>query len=110
MAKSAFLNTKVKRGISDFLEALRKRNIRVNKAFLFGSYAKGNSREDSDIDIAVFSSQFGKDRTSEMMFLRRIALSIDSHIEPIPFSPSDLDEKYSTLIQEIRKHGILIKH
>lgn len=28
-------------------------DLGVRKAYLFGSYAKGNEREDSDIDIAI---------------------------------------------------------
>ena len=40
--------------------------------------------------------------------LRKLALEIDSHIEPLPFTPQDLDDKYSTLTQEIKKYGVLI--
>ena len=43
-----------------------------------------------------------------MMFLRRIALKIDSHLEPLPFSPKDINDRYSTLAQEITKYGITI--
>lgn len=41
--------------IKDALAALSK-EINVDGAFLFGSYATGNPHEDSDIDIAVFSN------------------------------------------------------
>jgi hypothetical protein len=43
-----------------------------------------------------------------MMFLRRIALKIYSHLEPLPFSPKDINDRYSALAQEIIKYGITI--
>jgi len=66
------------------------------------------AKPDSDIDIAVISTQFGQDNLKEMMFLRKLALEIDSHIEPLPFTPQDLDDRYSTLSQEIKKYGVPI--
>jgi predicted nucleotidyltransferase len=66
------------------------------------------AKPDSDIDIAVISSQFGKDKLKEMIVLRKLALEIDSRIEPLPFAPQDLDDRYSTLMQEIKKYGVLI--
>jgi len=45
-----------------------------------------------------------------MMLLRKLALEIDSHIEPLPFPPQDLEDRYSTLSQEIKKYGVLLAH
>jgi len=41
-----------------------------------------------------------------MMLLRKIALKVDSHIEPVPLSPDDLNDNYSTFAQEIKRYGI----
>jgi len=82
------------------------RGVEVSDVILFGSYAKGMAKQDSDIDLAVVSSQFGKDNWKEMIFLRKLALEIDSHIEPLPFSPQDMEDRYSTLSEEIRKYGV----
>jgi uncharacterized protein len=41
-----------------FKKAIEARNIVVNKIVLFGSYAFGNQREGSDIDVAVISDDF----------------------------------------------------
>ena len=74
---------------------------------LFGSRAKGKAGPDSDIDVAVVSPQFGQDVTEEMMMLRKIALKVDSHIEPVPLCPEDLDDNFSTLAHEIKRYGIV---
>lgn len=89
-----------------FIKNLSKAGIKVNKAFLFGSYAKGKAKKDSDIDVCVISPSFSKDYFAEMVRLRKYSLKIDSRIEPVPFSPEDLNDKYSTLAAEIRKYGL----
>lgn len=91
-----------------FVESLNKAGIRVNKAYLFGSYAKGLAKKDSDIDVCVVSPSFGGDYFGEMVRLRKLSLNIDSRIEPVPFLPEDLNDKYSTLASEIRKYGVLL--
>ena len=108
MAKRASLKKKELNIINEYIDLLKQKGVDVLKVILFGSYAKGTAKPESDIDIAIISSQFGKNNLKEMMLLRRIALQIDSHIEPLPFSPKDLDDRYSTLAQEIIKYGITI--
>ena len=82
----------------------------MSQAILFGSYAKGQPKADSDIDIAIISRQFGIDSMDEIIFLRKLALRVDSHIEPIPLCPEDLEDKYSTLVQEIKRYGKILKN
>jgi predicted nucleotidyltransferase len=106
MAKKIHLKKSLINSIHLFLDLVAENGIPVSRAILFGSYAKGKESSDSDVDIAVISSRFGKDNLKEMMFLRKLALKIDSHIEPIPFSPEDLNDPYSTLMGEIRRYGI----
>lgn len=108
MAKQIPLGKKEINSINKYIALLQQKGINVSKVILFGSHAKGVARPDSDIDIAVISSQFGIDSLKEITFLRKAALEIDSHIEPLPFSPQDLDDRYSTLAQEIKKYGVVI--
>jgi uncharacterized protein len=44
----------------DFITDCIKYGINIEKAFLFGSIAKDQQREFSDIDIALVSDQFSK--------------------------------------------------
>jgi len=75
--------------VSEYIKAIKNRNIRVEKAFLFGSYAKGLAVKDSDIDIAIISPDFGQDYVEEAVMLKEISENIDLDISPRPYS---LDE------------------
>ncbi|MBN1472782.1 MAG: nucleotidyltransferase domain-containing protein [Syntrophaceae bacterium] len=108
MAKRISIKKKELGSINRYINLLKQEGIDVSRAILFGSYAKGTAKPESDIDIAIVSSQFGKNNLKEMMLLRRIALRVDSHIEPLPFSPREINDRYSTLAQEILKYGISI--
>jgi predicted nucleotidyltransferase len=58
---------------------------------LFGSYARGEEREDSDIDIAIemapdrksLSNFFGIRRYLEEQFGKRVDLGIESTLKPV---------------------------
>ena len=92
-----------------FHEMLKKNGINVKKIILFGSYAIGKSRKDSDIDLAVVSSDFGIDRYEEGTKLFKIACKVDPRIEPVPLSmKSYLKDTWLPLIYEIRTKGIEI--
>jgi len=93
--------------IKKFVNTLKKEGINIDKIILYGSYVKGKSRTESDLDIAVISRDFGKDRIEEGMFLFRIAGEVDPRIEPVPI-PLESYEKdtWVPLIYEIRKKGI----
>ena len=71
--------------------------------FLFGSYARGNFTEDSDIDIAVVFKDYRNslDMQVELMRIRR---KIDSRIEPHPFREEEFNQS-DPLVCEILKFG-----
>jgi predicted nucleotidyltransferase len=80
-----------------------KTRFDCKKVILFGSYAKGNFRKDSDIDIAVIFADYDNriDRQFELMKLTR---NIDSRIEPHPFREDDF-EISNPLVSEIIQYG-----
>ena len=73
---------------------------------LFGSYAKGLSHSDSDIDIAVILKDYDNlmNIQLELMRLRR---EIDSRIEPHPIKERDFNDN-NPLVSEIKKYGKII--
>ena len=54
--------------------------IPIEKMLVFGSYARGNAREDSDIDICVVSPKLGKDEMVESSRLNFFHLKLDNKI------------------------------
>lgn len=72
--------------VGEYIKALKNKNIRVEKAILFGSYAKGIAGKDSDIDIAIISPDFGQDYVEEAVMLKEISEEIDLDISPRPYS------------------------
>ena len=80
--------------------------LKIDKAFVYGSYAKGNSNEYSDLDIAIFSEEF-KNQTfvESVAFLFSIARKYkEICIEPVAFTTSDLNED-NPFVMEIIKTG-----
>jgi predicted nucleotidyltransferase len=93
--------------IKKFVKALKEEGISVDHVILYGSCAKGKIRPDSDIDVAVVSRNFGKDRVEEGMALYRIAGKIDTRLEPVPLSIEAYEnDTWVPLIYEIREKGL----
>lgn len=103
------VDPQVREIILRFIEALNKKGIHVERALLFGSYASGNARAGSDLDVAIVSPDFGKDRFEEGKMLFQIAWRIDPRIEPVPISSKSFEnDTWVPLIYEIRQKGIEI--
>jgi len=106
MASKERVNKSVAARVKAFAKILIDEGYAVSQVILFGSYAKGLERKDSDVDVAVISPKFGKDVMLETIALRKAAMKIDSRIEPVPLTPLALKDKYSTFSSEITAHGI----
>ncbi len=79
----------------------------VKKAWLFGSYAKGNNHAESDIDIAILVKD-DYDMIDLQIDLMKMRRQIDLRIEPHPFTEDNLNSS-SLFKNEIEKHGIEMK-
>jgi predicted nucleotidyltransferase len=91
--------------INKFIRELNKEGIDIIKIFLYGSYARGTERIDSDIDVAVVCKDFDIDPIEQNIKLWKIAVSVDTRIAPISFSISEFQEDFIPIISEI-KNGI----
>lgn len=87
------VSEKINQIIKDYLSDLEK-HVKIDKAFLFGSYAKGDYNEHSDLDIAIFSDNFkGQSFVDAVSFLFSLARKYkDVCIEPVAFTALDLQE------------------
>ena len=95
--------------IRAYEKVLREQNIHVAQIVLFGSHAKGDAHEWSDIDLAIISPDFGDDYCADRVRLMKLARRASTMIEPHPLHPDDLNDRWSTLSAEIRSHGVPVK-
>lgn len=79
----------------------------IDAVILFGSYAKGNESVDSDIDIAVVSSDFS-DIIDDGAHLIGLTWKIDTRIEPHPILTADFKTQSTPFIREVINTGILV--
>ena len=96
--------------VKRLLQLLSQR-VRVEKAYLFGSYVKGTWLKTSDVDLVIVSPDF-----EGIPFLKRLDMinelqwraGITPHVETIPLTPSELKEKLksSTVIRDASKYWI----
>ena len=77
----------------------------VDKVVLFGSYAKGTQRADSDIDVAVVVNSINTDFFTYAPLLWKLRREVDNRIEPVLLI-NGKDE--SGFLQEILKTGLII--
>jgi len=88
----------------EYLRILRENNVQFESAWLFGSCARNQFDEDSDIDIALVmrdvAVKFFKE--VELMKYRR---RVDSRIEPHVIPADELDSPFA---QEIMLKGMRI--
>jgi len=103
----AIRSNSIRKIIQRYLQELARNHIPVQQAILFGSYANGNPREESDIDIALISTAFTGNRFEDRRKIVPLRRKIDNRIEPMPFRPEDFSEG-GILIDEIKNRGITI--
>ena len=92
--------------VNGYLHALSENGFSWEKAYLFGSYVKGNPGEYSDIDLAVWSNTFDGNYfkvIEKTAFLRRTYKNIELH----PFIMDDTRHN-NPFIGEIEDTGVLI--
>ena len=90
--------------VKQFGELVRQ-NYSVNQIYLFGSYAKGNAKEESDIDVAIVLEKIGDDYLEQSTKLFQLRRKIDLRIEPVLL---ELNNDISGFLEEIRSNGILV--
>lgn len=93
---------------NQFKQALQVAGVPFVSVIVFGSAARDSMHEQSDIDIAVVGRPYMGNRMDEQGALSRLRRGISYKIQPIWFYPKHLEDKYSTLAQEIKKNGILM--
>jgi uncharacterized protein len=73
-----------------FKDALAKRVSRIDKIVLYGSFANGTPRDDSDIDLVVISSEFeDKSYWQRIEILSDAIYDVFAPIEAVALTPAE---------------------
>lgn len=94
--------------IKKYVDELKKHNIRIEKVYLYGSFAKNKYHKNSDIDIVVISNDFQGIRFLDREKIVPLRRKIDVRIEPMPYRPEDFHEA-DPLAVEVMATGKEIK-
>ncbi len=110
MVKAKYTGTEIKKLARTLAAELERNKIKVAKIILYGSYARGNPRDHSDIDIAIISPSFKGKRLLIIQEMLSKALSdYLSVVEPIGYSSADFRAAApETLLGEIKKSGKIL--
>ncbi|MCX7043943.1 MAG: nucleotidyltransferase domain-containing protein [Candidatus Sumerlaeota bacterium] len=96
--------------LKQYLIALSAVGIHAKRAILFGSFARNEAHEWSDIDVIVIAPEF--DEIHEIGLVKRMwraTLAADKRIEPIPCGEHEWETDGGSPILEIaRREGIEI--
>jgi len=94
-------------------ELLQKKGISVQKIVIFGSYARGVQREDSDIDIIIVSRDFRDKGIFERVEIttgigRELVKKTKKPFDLLFYSDDEWDKGYSLIINEAKEEGEVI--
>lgn len=93
--------------IKKFIIASSNYNIKYSDVILFGSYAKGNYHDYSDIDLALVSDSFDGVRFYDNQKLIDAVVDSSYDIETHPFIKEDFNSD-NPFVNEILNTGIRI--
>jgi uncharacterized protein len=96
--------------IARYCAQLSAMGIRVDRAILFGSHARGEAKDGSDIDVLIVSSDFEIMNSRERLEqLGTAAARLWQPIEAIVCTPAELVHvEPATLLEEILHTGVQI--
>ena len=98
--------------IRDVLEALKIEKLygkRLKKVILYGSYARGDTSEDSDIDLLIVLEGKiiqGEEIDRMIDVITEINLKYDVLISVYPVSEEDYKKVKSPLLINVRREGV----
>jgi hypothetical protein len=96
--------------IKRYLAALPDFGIHASRGVLFGSFARGEGKTESDIDLIVIAPEFDGRRDISLVKALWRATASDSRIEPIPCGEKEWESGDGRPILEIARHeGVVIE-
>ena len=100
------IDSRIMESIKKYIEKISQ-YYKIEAIILFDSYAKGRENEDSDIDIAIISSDFS-DIIEDGAKLIGLTWKIDTRIEPHPITTEDYQKVSNPFVREVVDTGIKV--
>ena len=100
------IDSRIMESIKKYIEKISQ-YYKIEAIILFGSYAKGTENEDSDIDIAIISSDFS-DIIEDGAKLIGLTWKIDTRIEPHPITTEEYQKVSNPFVREVMNTGIKV--
>ncbi len=96
--------------VSDFRDAVQAAGVTPLKIILFGSYAAGTQRPDSDIDLVVISDDFeGMDYWQRIDILAGAIYQVFKPIEAVAMTPQEWQDGDSMIVNYARDGEVVFK-
>ena len=95
--------------ISQIIETI-KESIQPDKIYLFGSYAYGNPKENSDLDICIIKNNF-KDKQQELLKAKKSIFNIGGAMDILLFNGIDFSKRqdiWGSVQYEVSHKGIKV--
>jgi predicted nucleotidyltransferase len=93
--------------INNYAILVINEGLPLEKIILFGSYSKGNQKDDSDVDIAVVLKKFTEDKFTTRLKLLKLGRQFEEVIEPHPFLANEFNNN-DPFASEIIKTGLVL--
>jgi predicted nucleotidyltransferase len=91
-----------------YLQRVQNSDLGFSEAWLFGSYAKGNQHDNSDIDIAIILKDDVNHTFETEVKLMVIRKGDETLIEPHAFTKAEFDYNLP-IVDQIMKYGVRIE-
>ena len=97
--------------VKKYLHCVQEAGIPVTQGIVYGSYARGEQRRESDIDLLVISPLFDKKKGSATFdLLWKLRRSTDYRVEPIPVGEKEYrNRKGSAILAAARAEGLVVR-
>lgn len=92
-----------------YIQMLNESGLQIDKAFLYGSFARNEARDDSDIDVMLVSGNFDNNDIKAKAKAWQLTPKVDLRIEPFTIgSKRFFSDDDSALVDQVKKEGIEI--
>lgn len=100
--------------VERLLSALEELGVKIEAAYLFGSYARGDWLHTSDVDLVVVSKGFEGMRWLDRLDLVarvQLRLGLGKWVEVLPYTPEEFAEalERSVVLKDASKYWVRVK-